>query len=91
MNAGACKILGMTEAELVGESFVALVPPADQSGLRRLLTNLVQSEAPAQLVTALNLDGRLVSVRLVPIVEDELCSGVLSILEGEVGESAEEI
>lgn len=90
VNAGACMILGMTEAELVGESFVALVPPADQAGLRRLLTNLVQSEAPAQLVTALNLDGRLVSVRLVPIVEDELCSGVLSILEGEVGDSVEE-
>jgi len=89
VNAGACKILGMTEAELVGESFVALVPPPDQPGLRRLLTNLVQSAESAQVVTTLNLD-RPLSVRLVPIVEDEICSGVLSILEGEVGESLEE-
>jgi len=90
VNAGACEILGMTEAELVGEGFVALVPPADQPGLRHLLSDLVRSEESAQVVTALNLDGRLVSVRLVPIVEDTICSGVLVILEGEVGESLEE-
>lgn len=90
VNAGACPILGMTEAELVGEGFVSLVPPTDQPGLRRLLSDLVQSEESAQVVTALNFDGRLVSVRLVPIVEDEVCSGVLVILQGEVGESVEE-
>jgi len=90
VNAGAGEILAKTEAELVGEDFVALVPPADQPGLQRLLSDLVQSGESAQVVTALNLDGRLVSVRLVPIVEDEICSGVLIILEGEVGESVEE-
>jgi CheY-like chemotaxis protein len=90
VNAGASEILGMTEADLVGETFVALVRPADQPQLGRLLSNLVQSGEPAQVVTALNLDGRPVSVRLVPIVEDEKCSGVLVILEGEVGESVEE-
>jgi hypothetical protein len=50
----------------------------------------VQSEESAQVVTALNFDGRLVSIRLVPIVEDEVCSGVLVILQGEVGESVED-
>jgi PAS domain S-box-containing protein len=90
VNAGACEILGMTEAELVGEGFVALVPPADQPKLRRLLSDLVESKESAQVVTALHLDASLVSVRLVPIIEDMVCSGVLIILEGEVGESAEE-
>ena len=90
VNAGAAAVLEMTEAELVGEAFVALVPPADQPGVRRLLSDVVQSEESAQVVTALNFDGRLVSVRLVPIVEDEICAGVLVILAGEVGESAEE-
>jgi PAS domain S-box-containing protein len=90
VNAGACEILAMTEADLVGEAFVALAPPADQPELRRLLSNLVQSGESAQVVTALNLDGRLVSMRLVPIVEDEECSGVLIKLEGEIGESLEE-
>jgi DNA-binding response OmpR family regulator len=71
VNEGASRVLEMTEAELVGEAFAALV------------------ESSAQVVTALNFDGRLVSVRLVPIVEDETCSGVLVILEGEVGESVE--
>jgi len=89
VNAGACGILAKTEAELVGEVFTALVPSADQRGLQRLLTDLVQSEAPAQVVTALSLGARLVGVRLVPVVEDSLCSGVLTILEGEVGESDE--
>ena len=90
VNAGAAAVLEMTEAELVGEAFVALVPPADQPGVRRLLSDVVQSEESAQVVTALNFDGRFVSVRLVPIVEDEICAGVLVILAGEVGESAEE-
>lgn len=89
VNAGACKILGMTEGELVGEGFVSLVSPTDQPGLRRLLSDLVQSEESAQVVTALNFDGRQLSVRLVPIIEDEVCSGVLVILQGEVGESPE--
>jgi len=90
VNGGASDLLEMTEAELVGETFVALMPPADQPGIRRLLADVVQSEEPAQVVTALNFDGRLISVRVVPIVEDGACSGVLVILEGEVGESAEE-
>lgn len=90
VNAGASKMLAMAQEELVGEGFVALVPPGDQPGLRRLLSDLVQSEASTQVVTALNLDGRLASVRLVPIVEDEICSGILIILEGEVGESVQE-
>jgi PAS domain-containing protein len=90
VNAGASEILEMTEAELVGEAFVALVPPADQAGVRRLLSDVVQSAESAQVVTALNFDGRLVSARLVPIVEDGVCSEVLVILEGEVGESAED-
>jgi DNA-binding response OmpR family regulator len=90
VNAGACKILAMKEADLVGEAFVALTSPGDQPELRRLLSDLVQSGESAQVVTALNLDARLVSMWLVPIVEDEECSGVLIKLEGEVGESAEE-
>lgn len=88
VNAGACEILGMTEEELVGEGFVGLVPPADQPKLRRLLSDLVESKESAQVVTTLHLDSSLVSVRLVPIVEDMVCSGVLIILEGEVGNSA---
>jgi PAS domain-containing protein len=90
VNAGASKMLAMAQEELVGEGFVALVPPGDQPGLRRLLSDLVQSEASTQVVTALNLDGRLASVRVVPIVEEEICSGILIILEGEVGESVQE-
>ncbi len=89
VNAGAAEILEMTEAELVGEAFVALVPPADQHGVRHLLSDLVQSGDAAQVVTALNFDGTIVSARLVPIVEDEICSGVLVILEGEVGEETD--
>lgn len=90
VNAGASAILDMTESELVGETFVALVPPADQPRVRRLLSDLVQSGGSAQVVTALNFDDRTVSARLVPIVEDETCSGVLVILEGELGELADE-
>jgi DNA-binding response OmpR family regulator len=90
VNAGASEKLAMTQEELVGEDFAALVPPADQSGFRRLLSDLVQSKESAQVVTALKLDGRHVSIRLDPILEDEICSGVLIILEGEEGKSAEE-
>jgi PAS domain S-box-containing protein len=91
VNAGATQVLEMTEAELVGEAFVALVPPPDQARVRRLLSDLVESEESTQVVTALNFDGRFVSVRLVPIVEDEICSAVLVILEGEVGESVRKL
>ncbi len=90
VNAGACAILAMTEAELVGEAFVALVPPPDQPRLRRLLSDAVQSGESAQVVTVLNFDGKLVSIRVVPIVEDGECSGVLILLEGELGTSVEE-
>jgi CheY-like chemotaxis protein len=88
-NTGACKILAMTEADLVGQGFVALVPPTDQPTLGRLLSDVMQSGESAQVVTTLNLDGRRVSVRYVPIVEDGVCSGVLVIFHGEVGESAD--
>ena len=91
VNAGACEVLAMTEADLVGEAFVALASPADQPELRHLLSDLVQSGESAQVVTTLNLDGRLVSMRLVPIVEDEECSGVLIKLEGEIGGSPEKV
>lgn len=91
VNAGACEILAQSEAELVGELFSAFVPPGDQPGLRRLLADLVQSGESAQLVTALNLGARLVGARLVPIIEDHACSGLLILLAGEVaGSPAEE-
>lgn len=83
-NAAACKILGKTEAELVGEHFAPLVPSADQPGLQRLLADSVQSEHAAQLVTALKLGGRLIAVRLVPVIEDNVCSGLLVLLDGEI-------
>lgn len=86
-NAGACTALAKTEAELVGELFVGLAPPDEQPWLRRLVTDLVRSEESAQLVTAVYLGKRHVGARLVPIVEDALCSGLLILLEGEVGDS----
>lgn len=86
-NPGACEILARTEAELVGELFATLVPPANQPGLQRVLADLVQSGETAQRVTALHLGTRDVSVRLVPIVTEGVCGGVLVILEGEVGEA----
>jgi len=87
VNAGACEILAMREGDLVGEGFVALVPPADQPELRRRLSNLVESEESVQVVTTLHFDSKPVSVRLVPIIEDMACSGILVILEGEADES----
>jgi CheY-like chemotaxis protein len=83
-NAGACEILAKMEAELVGESFVSLVPSGDQPGLQRLLADSVQAEHSAQLVTALNLGGRLIAVRLVPVIEENVCSGLLVLLDGEI-------
>jgi len=89
VNASACEMLAKTEAELVGELFSALAPSDDQPGLQRLLVDLVQSEESAQLVTAVYLGARHVGARLVPIIEDSACSGLLILLEGEVGDSKE--
>lgn len=87
VNAGACEVLAKREAELVGELFSALVPPPDQPGLQRIVLDLVQSEESAQLVTALHLGGRLIGVRLVPVIEGNACSGLVILLEGEVGDA----
>jgi CheY-like chemotaxis protein len=89
-NAGACEILAKMEAELVGELFVSLVPPADQTGLQRLLIDSAQAEHAAQLVSALNLGGRFIAVRLVPVVEENVCSGLLILLDGEITRSGAE-
>jgi CheY-like chemotaxis protein len=86
-NAGACKALGKTEAELVGELFVALAPTDEQPWLRRLVADLVQSEEAAQHVTALFIGAKHLGARLVPVVEDGACTGLLILLEGEVGET----
>ncbi len=87
VNAGACEILGKTEAELVGESFVPLALHADRGTLWRDLADLVESGEPLQVVTKLNFAGKSVSARLVAIIEDMVCTGVLVMLEGEMGES----
>jgi DNA-binding response OmpR family regulator len=87
MNAGACEILARTEAELIGEGFAALALPADQAGLWSDLADLVESGESVQVVTKLNLDGRRVGARLIPIVEDAVCTGILVMLEGEPAES----
>ncbi len=90
LNPGACEILDKTEAELVGERFVTLVAAPDQSELQRVLIGLIQSDEAAQRVTAVHLGTRDISIRLVPIVEEAACTGVLIILEGEVGAPVDE-
>jgi PAS domain S-box-containing protein len=81
-NPGACEILGKREADLVGDLFSSLVPPADRKGVEVLLSELVRSEESAQLVTSFRLLDKAMTVRLAPVVEDGICSGLLIMLEG---------
>jgi hypothetical protein len=77
----------MTQGELIGELFVALVPQEDQRRLRSLLADLVRSGESTQRMTAFHLGGAVVPVRLAPIMEDNACSGTLLMLEGRAGVS----
>ncbi len=82
-NPGACASFGKPEAVLVGEPLAALAPPASQARLQALLTELMGTGAPGPLTTPLVLHGKAVSVRLLPIVEEQACTGLLLLLEGE--------
>jgi PAS domain S-box-containing protein len=90
-NPGACEILGKREAHLVGELFSSLFPTSQQSGAQTLLTDLVRSEEPAQCHTAFRLAGTVTAVRLIPIIEDNACTGLLVILEGKASKPEEEL
>jgi CheY-like chemotaxis protein len=80
-NPGASEILGKREGELVGELFSAFLPVAHQSVVQELVNDLVQSEEPTQHVTALPLGSTtMIPVRLAPIFEDNVCSGLLVML-----------
>jgi PAS domain S-box-containing protein len=80
-NPGACEILGKKEAEVLGRAFTSLVPSLERGGAQDLLEELIKSEEPAQHVTTLYLDGKMVAARLAPIVEDHVCSGLLILLD----------
>ena len=90
-NPGACEILGKREPQLIGEHFATLFPMPEQEGVQDLVTDLVRSEEPAQCHTAFRLADTVVAARLVPIVEDNACTGLLVILEGKESTSGEEL
>ncbi len=87
VSANVCEILAKSEVELVGKSLAALAPPADHKTLWHDLADLMESDEPVEVVTTLKLDGRRVRARLVPIIEDTVCTGVLVMLEGEADQS----
>ncbi len=80
-NPGACEILGKKEAELLGQGFATLAPALERGGAQDLVESLIASEEPAQHMTTLYLGDRMLSVRLAPIVEDHVCSGLLVLLD----------
>jgi CheY-like chemotaxis protein len=82
-NPGACASFGKTEAALVGEPFASLAPAENRQRIQGLLMDLMRAEEPVQIVTPLVLDGKALSVRLAPIIEDGACTGLLVMLEGE--------
>jgi PAS domain S-box-containing protein len=81
-NPGACASFGRAEGALVGERFASLVPAEDRQRVQELLADLMRAEEATQLVTALVLDGKTLTVRLAPIVEDNACTGLLVMVEG---------
>jgi PAS domain S-box-containing protein len=81
-NPGACEILGKRESQLTGEHFASLFPEPQRKEVQDILTDLVRSKEPAQCHTAFRLAGAVIAVRLIPIVEDNTCTGLLVILEG---------
>jgi PAS domain S-box-containing protein len=90
-NPGACEILGKRESQLAGELFASLFPNTQRKGVRDLLTDLVRSKEPAQCHTAFRLAGAVIAVRLIPIVEDNTCTGLLVILEGKTSKPEKEV
>jgi PAS domain S-box-containing protein len=82
-NPGACASFGRTEATFVGEFFASLAPPESRPRLQALLADLMRSGEGVPLATPLVLEARAVSVRLMPIVEDQTCTGLLILLEGQ--------
>ncbi len=81
-NPGACDILGKRESQLAGELFTSLFPTPQRKGVQDLLTDLVRPKDPAQCHTAFRLAGAVIAVRLIPILEDSICTGLLVIREG---------
>jgi PAS domain S-box-containing protein len=87
-NPWACKILGKTEGQLAGELFSSLFPPRHRKGVQDVVTDLVRSEEPAQCRTAFQFFGKVLAVRLAPVVEENTCTALLVILEGEMPEKS---
>jgi PAS domain S-box-containing protein len=90
-NPGACEILGKRESQLAGELFASLFPNTQRKGVQDLLTDLVRSKEPSQCHTAFRLAGAVITVRLIPIVEDNTCTGLLVILEGKASKPEKEV
>ncbi len=82
-NPRACQLLERRETQLVGELFSALAPPPQQKKLQDLLADLVRSGQPAECQAIFHLGARAFPIRLAPIVEENACTALLVILEGE--------
>ncbi len=88
-NPGACGILKVKEALLVGEPFASFCPLPYQKGIEDLLTELRQAPQPIPFQTRLSLGGMDVSVRLATIVIDAACIGFLVMIESEASRDKE--
>ncbi len=88
-NPGACDILKMKEALLVGEPFASLCPHLHRKDVEELLSELRQASQPVHFQTRLPLGGAEVPVRLATIVIDATCNGFLVMIQSEMPRAAE--
>jgi PAS domain S-box-containing protein len=81
LSPGACKILGRSESELLGEHVASLCPARDQETLRDLLRELATAAQPARCRAVVRFGDPEIPVQLCAIVEDGRYTGTLLILE----------
>ncbi len=79
-NPGAAALLGALQ---VGEPFAALLPAPAQAELEARLAEIARAPAPTASRTTLRAGATRLAARLLPILVDRTCTGVLVLLEGE--------
>jgi PAS domain S-box-containing protein len=80
-NSGACEILGNKEPLLVGQRLVALCAESDRATLDAALVRLADSKEPEEVREELRFGERLVALRLSSVIDNEVCTSILGILE----------
>ena len=80
-SAGACELLGQSEAQLVGEPVDALCPAPDRPAVAQLVREVAAAPQTERCRTTVRFGARALPIHLCSIVDGGRCTGVLLILE----------